>query len=129
MALAAAYFWSLFILPLRKEPMPFSGWGDGSGGSAATLAVPVMLFWLATVFAFLFICFRPYFRVENVLTRLGRWFANFTLVPVALSLLFYATHGPPVRYFAMYGFIALLGLWTYVDHSARKQTSNKSGAT
>jgi len=128
-ALAFLVFWSRLLLPLRKEQMPFSGWGDGAGGSAATLAVPVVLFWLVTVFTFLFIAFKPYMRGESGLTRLGRWLANLILVPVTLALLFYAIHGPPVRFFAVYGFIALVGVWIYVDLGARKQTGVKSDAT
>jgi hypothetical protein len=95
--------------------MPFSGWGDGAGGSATTLAVPVFLFWLATIFAFLFVAFSPYARVEGNLTRVGRWLTNILLSCVALSLLLYAAHGPPIRFLALYGFITLLGFWIYVD--------------
>lgn len=120
-SLAFLVFWSRLLLPLRKEQMPFSGWGDGSGGSAATLAVLVMAFWLATVFAFLFIGFKPYVRVESGLTRSGRWLTNLTIVPVALALLFYAMHGTSVRFFILYGFIALVGLWIYVDAKARSE--------
>ena len=120
-ALAFLVFWSRLILPLRKEQMPFSGWGDGSGGNAATLAMPVVLFWLATVFAFLFISFKPYVRGESGLTRLGRWLTNAALVPVAPILVLYAMHGPPARFFAVYGFVVLAGLWFYVDQAGRKK--------
>jgi hypothetical protein len=120
LSVAAAYFWSRLILPLRNEQMPFSGWGDGAGGNAKTLAVPIFLFWLATLFAFLFVAFNPYVCIESNLTRVGRWLANIALCLVALCLLLYATHGPPVRFFALYGFIALLGLWIYVDVKGRK---------
>lgn len=127
-SVGALLFWSRLVLPLRKEPMPFSGWGDGAGGNAATLAVPVMLFWLATIFAFLFICFKPYVRVESGLTRLGRWLTNLILFPVTLALVFYAMHGPPVRFSAVYAFIALVGLWIYVDLSARKRGGEQRDA-
>jgi hypothetical protein len=120
-SLAFLVFWSRLLLPLRKEQMPFSGWGDGAGGNAATLAVPVGGFWLATVFAFLFISFNPYARVESGLTRLGRWLANAILFPVALALLFYAKPGPPVRFLFLYGFVALAGLWIYVDTKGRSE--------
>jgi hypothetical protein len=113
--------WSWLLLRLRKEQMPFSGWGDGAGGNAATLAAPVVMFWLATAFAFLFVCFNPYVRVESGLTRLGRWLTNAVLFPVALALLFYARHGPFVRFLLLYGFIALVGLWVYVDVKGRSE--------
>lgn len=126
MAIAAAYFWSRLLLPFRKEQVPFSGWGDGAGGSAATFQVPVMLFWLATMFALCFICIKPYVRLESGLTRLGRWFTNLALVPVAPVLVLYAMHGPPVRFFALYGFVALAGLWLYVDLAGAKTREAKS---
>jgi hypothetical protein len=120
-SIAFLVFWSRLILPLRKEQMPFSGWGDGSTGNATTLAVPVVTFWLATVFAFLFVCFNPYARIESGLTRLGRWLTNAVLLPVALALVFYAMHGPPVRFLFLYGFIALIGLWIYIDVKGRSE--------
>ena len=89
MALAAAYFWSRLLLPFCKEQVPFSGGGDGAGGSAATFQVPVMLFWLATMFAICFLRIKPHVRLENGLTRLGRWLANAALVPVAPILVRY----------------------------------------
>ena len=126
MAIAAAYFWSRLLLPFRKEQVPFSGWGDGAGGSAATFQVPVMLFWLATMFALCFICINPYVRLESGLTRLGRWFTNLALVPVAPILVLYAMHGPPARFFAVYVFVALVCLWLYVDLSVRRNKDEKS---
>lgn len=127
-SIAFLCIWSRLLLPLRKEPMPFSGWGDGAGGNATTLAVPVMMFWLATIFALLFICFKPYFRVESGLTQLGRCLTNLILFPIALALLIYARHGPPMRFFAVCGFIALVGLWICVDFDARKKFGAKSDA-
>lgn len=126
MAIAAAYFWSRLLLALRKEQVPLSGWGDGSGGSAATLQVPVALLWLATTFALCFICFKPYVRLENGLTRLGRWLTNTALVPVAPILLLHALNGPPARFFALYGFVALVCLWLYVDFNVRRDRDKKS---
>ena len=128
-SVAFLIFWSRLILPLRKEPIPYSGWGDGATGTARTLAVPVVMFWLATVFAFLFICFNPYTRVENGLTRLGRWLTNLVLVPIAPALLFYAMHGPPVRFLLLYGFVALAGLWIYVDAKSRSERLKRSHPT
>lgn len=128
-SVAFLVFWSRLILPLRKEQMPFSGWGDGATGNATTLAVPVVMFWLATVFAFLFIGFNPYARVENGLARLGRWFTNLVLVPVTLALLFYAMHGPPARFLLLYGFVALAGLWIYVDAKSRSERLRRSNPT
>jgi hypothetical protein len=127
-ALAAACFWSRLLLPFRKEQMPFSGWGDGAGGSAATFQAPVVLFWLATMFSLCFICIKPYVRLENGLTRLGRWLTNAALVPVAPILVLYAMQGPPARFFAVYGFAALVCLWLYVDLSVRRNRDKKSSS-
>jgi fumarate reductase subunit D len=119
-SLVTAFCWSRLILPLRKEQMPFSGWGDGAGGNATTLAAPVIICWLATLFAFLFVAVNPYVRTESNLTRAGRWLTNIALCLVTIGLLFYAMHGPPVRFFLLYGFIALFGLWIYVDAKGPK---------
>ena len=126
MSIAAAYYWSRLILPFRKEQIPFSGWGDGTAGSAATFQVPVLVFWLVTMSALCFICIKPHLRLGNGLTRLGRWLTNVTLVPAALVLVLYAMHGPPVRFLAVYAFLALTGLWLYVDLAAPNTKGAKS---
>ncbi len=118
--------WSWLLLPLRKEQMPFSGWGDGAGGNAATMEGPVVFFWFATMFAFGFIGIKPYVRAESGLIRLGRWLTNAILVPVALALLFYAMHGPPVRFLLLYGFVALAGLWIYIDARGRSERRERN---
>lgn len=123
MAVAAGVLWSCLLLPLRKEQMPFSGWGDGAGGSAATLEGPVLFFWFATILAFVFICIKPHFRSESGWVRVGRWLTNVALFFVAIALLFYAKNGPAVRFLALYGFVALIGLWIYLDLKGRKNGS------
>ena len=115
-AIAAVVPCSQFVLPLRHETNPFSGWGDGAQDNVTTLAGPVTLVWLVTMFALMFVCIKPHHKTENSLISLGRWLTNIVLFIMGIILAFLTQNRvPPPGALYLWGFAVMVVLWLFFD--------------